>query len=141
MWQVNPARGAVRAFTCDGAGRDPVRIHEIRPVEPAKNTLHAWLRVQQPDGMILDGCGLHIQGNRCWVSPPAGAWVKAGELVRDPKGRPIYHALVSWSHGGQRIWSEQIILALRRQHPDLLPLYDDAQHEADVAREWLGRQS
>jgi hypothetical protein len=65
--------------------------------------------------------------------------IRKNELVRDAKGKPQYSAVVSFSHGGRRLWSEQIVLALRRQNPELLPLDDEAQHEADEAARWFGR--
>jgi hypothetical protein len=136
---VLPPIVRVRHFTCDS---QPWRIRELRPVEPPKNTLVAFVKAEAPSGVVYEGCGLHVAGSRIWCSPPSIPWVRDGELVRDAKGRVQYSPIVSFAnHGVRSRWSDQIVAAVRRTYPDLLPEPDSDALEAAEAARWFGRQA
>jgi hypothetical protein len=95
-------------------------IEELRPVTKP-GVLRGWLTVMQPSGQRIHDCGLYCKDGRWWVSPPSKPRVgRDGQQMRDPNGKVLWQALVSFaSRELSDRWSEAIIATLRQSHPAL----------------------
>jgi hypothetical protein len=115
------------AYTIDSAPPPAVRILEFHP--HTKNSLRGFLRAELSSGLIIADVALHYNNGRFWCSPPARPWTDkaTGQPVIDSStGRARWTPLVDFTSKELRnAWSDSILAALRRTHPDALLADDD----------------
>lgn len=118
MLQINPATGGIVWFTCDHA---ITLIEQFRP-EP-HGSLLGFARVRFRSGVIVDRVTIHAAGSKAWAGAPGAPWIgKDGQLVRDERGKIQYSPVIRFAdHGVRSRWSDEVIEAMRRQYPDVLP--------------------
>jgi len=103
-------------------------IEAFRPL--VRNTLRGFVRCRFPSGLVIDEIAIHVGAGdgRAWASPPARPMIdRDGAVMRDQRtGKVRYQHLIAFSTPRVRsAWSEQVIAAVRAQHPEALAIEEE----------------
>jgi hypothetical protein len=85
-------------------------------------TLRGFATIRFPEfyDAAIAGISIHVQGDRCWASPPGRAWIENGQPVCDANGKIKYSAVFSFSSFAERVrWSDAVIQLMRAERPGL----------------------
>ena len=103
----------------DLASSASMRCIDWRPFE--RNTLRGFATLQMRSGIVMSDIGIHQKGDKCWASPPGRPKLDPnGVAVRNREtGKIDYFSIVSFSSDQlRRRWSDEAIVAVRRDHPE-----------------------
>jgi hypothetical protein len=114
--------------TTASGGTTIIALREFR-----SGSLRAFCGVRLPSGLELYEVTIHVQGGRCWASPPARPQLdKDGRPLRDDRGKIRYTAIVGFALPGLRTrWSDSIVAAVRADYPTVL--VGDAEYSGETA--------
>jgi hypothetical protein len=97
-----------------------VRILDWRPRR--RNSLLGFAKVELPSGMVIADVTVLISERGPWASPPSKPMIdRDGIVLRDEKHKIRYQPIIEFTSKNVRDrFSDQVIHALRQQHPDAL---------------------
>jgi hypothetical protein len=96
----------------------PVTISDWKPL--TRSTLRGFLTAHLPSGMNLHHISVHYRDGTWWVSPAGKPLLGAdGTALRDADNKIRYAPIVSFEKAARQRFSNAIIEALRRAHPEV----------------------
>jgi DNA-binding cell septation regulator SpoVG len=97
------------------------RILEWRPLR--KKSLHGFVKVQMPSGMIVIDVKILTGERGAWASPPSKPVMSSdGTTLKDDNGKVRYSSIIEFTSKDIRnSWSDAVIDAIRQAHPEALP--------------------
>jgi hypothetical protein len=95
-------------------------IRDWKPLR--RNALLGFVKVEFPSGMIISDVTILTSERGAWASPPSKPQVtKEGVQMKDANGKAKFTPIIEFRDKATReLWSNSIIAALRRAHPEAL---------------------
>jgi hypothetical protein len=97
-----------------------VIIEDFRSL--VRDSLRGFVCVRLPEGIILQDVAIHVRDGKSWASPPGRPMVdRDGRQLKDAAGKRRFSQTLTFTSRAHRdAFSDSIIEALRRAHPDAL---------------------
>jgi hypothetical protein len=98
-----------------------IKIRRWAPRRNQAGTMLGYIDIELASGLIINGEKLMVGPNgKHWIAPPAERAVdKAGNPIKDAKGKQLWNAFVDFRDKVTRDrFTDQVLAALRQAHPE-----------------------